>query len=372
MRTPSPRLLLLTALTAAAGVASVPMLRATRGVRTAMGASPHRIRSAADASPHFDGSAFRNTLTGNVLPPSSMVPVAVAMVRRGDEGKPTRPIPWHQPEIPAVAGDLAVTWLGHASVLLEIDGRRVLADPVFEERVSPSRTFGPRRLHPTPLGVTDIPAVSAVVISHDHYDHLERETVLALARTQACTFVVPVGIAAHLRGWGIPAGRIVELDWDQDVTLDGLRITCTEARHFSGRGLKRNTTQWASWAIAGPGHRVYFGGDTGYTPAFSSIGARYGPFDLTVLPIGAYNELWQDIHMNPEEAVRAHGDLGGRVMLPIHWATFDLAMHGWSEPIERLLVAAEASEVSLVLPAPGGRVDVAGEHPRVAWWAGAG
>jgi len=247
----------------------------------------------------------------------------------------------------------------------------VLTDPVFGERVSPSHRVGPARLHPAPITVAELPRLDAVVISHDHYDHLEVDTVRELVRRQRCPFLVPLGVAAHLRGWGVPEDRIVELDWDEAVVVAGLTITCTEARHFSGRLFARNTTLWASWAIAGPAHRVFFGGDTGYTPAFAGIGARFGPFDLTVLPIGAYDQNWSDIHLNPEEAVRAHGDLGGRVLLPIHWATFDLAFHAWAEPVERLTAAAGTAGVTLALPMVGQRVDDAAPLPADRWWTAA-
>ena len=178
-----------------------------------------------------------------------------------------------------------------------------------------------------PIGLDGPPPVDAIVISHDHYDHLDLPTVRQLIAGQTAPFVVPLGIGAHLRGWGVPEDRIVELDWDEQTTVGELTLTCTESRHFSGRGLRRNTTLWCSWAIAGPRHRVYFGGDTGYTAAFTGIGERYGPFDLTVLPIGAYGEQWPDIHLDPEEAVRAHRDLVAGCSCPIHWATFDLALH---------------------------------------------
>ncbi len=300
-----------------------------------------------------------------------MVKVAAAMASKGDSGRPNRPIPLAVPDLSAAPGRLAATWLGHATVLLEVDGRRVLTDPVFGDRVSPSHRVGPARLHPIPVTIAELPRLDAVVISHDHYDHLEVDTIRELVRRQRCPFLVPLGVAAHLRAWGVPGDRIVELDWDEAVVVAGLTITCTEARHFSGRLFARNTTLWASWAIAGPAHRVFFGGDTGYTPAFAGIGARFGPFDLTVLPIGAYDQNWSDIHLNPEEAVRAHGDLGGRVLLPIHWATFDLAFHPWAEPVERLTAAARDAGVTLALPKVGERIDDSEPLPADHWWAAA-
>jgi L-ascorbate metabolism protein UlaG (beta-lactamase superfamily) len=268
-----------------------------------------------------------------------------------------------------------VSWLGHATTLLEIDGYRVLTDPIWSDRCSPSHAVGPERLHPMPASLESLPALDAVVISHDHYDHLDMDTVLALVRTQRAPFVVPLGVGAHLRQWRVPADRIIELDWNSATRIGELRLVCTPARHFSGRFLSRNTTLWSSWAIIGPQHRAYFGGDTGYTGSFSDIGAEHGPFDLTLLPIGAYNTAWPDIHMNPEEAVRAHRDLNGDpaaggVLVPIHWCTFRLAPHSWAEPAERLVEAAAAAGVEIAVPRPGGRVvPGAGERAGVErWW----
>ncbi|HEY0126540.1 MAG TPA: MBL fold metallo-hydrolase, partial [Blastococcus sp.] len=258
------------------------------------------------------------------------------------------------------------------SALLEVDGQRLLLDPVWGHRVSPSPVFGPTRLHEPPLPVEALPPVDAIVISHDHYDHLDLPTVRALLVTQTAPFVVPLGIGEHLRKWHVPEERIVELDWDETHRVGELALTCTEARHFSGRYFHRDTTLWASWSIAGPRHRVFFGGDTGYTPAFAEIGARLGPFDLTLLPIGAYNDAWHAIHMDPEEAVRAHGDLGGRLLLPIHWATFNLAFHRWAEPVQRLLTAARRTGAPVVVPRPGERVDALHPPAPVDWWTAVG
>jgi L-ascorbate metabolism protein UlaG (beta-lactamase superfamily) len=226
-----------------------------------------------------------------------------------------------------------------------------------------------------PVPLSALPPVDAVVISHDHYDHLDVPTVRALARRSAAPFLVPLGVAAHLRRWGVPDERIVELDWGEQARIGGLTLTCTEARHFSGRGLQRNTTLWSSWALAGPVHRAFFGGDTGYTPAFAAIGAEHGPFDLTALPIGAYSERWPLIHMNPEEAVRAHLDLAGGprgVLVPVHWATFNLGFHPWGEPARRLRAAAAEAGVRTAMPRPGERVDATAPPAATDWWAAVG
>ena len=177
-------------------------------------------------------------------------------------------------------------------------------------------------------------------------------------------------LGSHLRIWGVPPDRIVELDWDESAALGDLRLVCTPARHFSGRFLTRNTTLWSSWTVIGPRHRAFFGGDTGYTNGFGRIGSEYGPFDLTLMPIGAYHPGWPDIHMNPEDAVRAHRDVtDAGLLVPIHWATFRLAPHPWSEPVERLLTAASAEGVTVATPKPGQRVDgAATARPIDAWW----
>ncbi|MDY6997461.1 MAG: MBL fold metallo-hydrolase [Actinomycetota bacterium] len=348
------------------------VLRALQGTPAALGATPAEIAPAARRSPHFQDGKFVN-----LEPPSGITvdrELQRALLRdlanAGDRGKPSGPIPLAAPptaEAAPVAA--AASWFGHSSVLIEIDGFRVLADPVWSRRCSPSRTVGPQRMHEVPVPLEALPAVDAVLISHDHYDHLDIDTVIALARTQRAPFVVPLGIGAHLRKWGIPQHRIVELDWDEHHKIGDLTLVCTPARHFSGRLFTRDTTLWASWVLAGPSHKAFFGGDTGYTKSFAEIGAEFGPFDLTLMPIGAYHPAFADIHMNPEEAVRAHLDLADAersLLVPIHWATFRLAPHPWAEPADRLLAAADAERVRIAVPIPGERVDPASTLD--PWW----
>jgi L-ascorbate metabolism protein UlaG (beta-lactamase superfamily) len=343
------------------------------GLPAALGAHRRRLRPVVARSAQFTDGRFHNRMPTPALSPAD---ARHGLLRQWHEerfvGLPGGPIPLATPAIPPEAAELAVTWFGHASALLEIDGRRVLVDPVWGHRVSPSPVFGPTRLHPAPIELSELPQVDAVLISHDHYDHLDLPTVRALLATQTAPFVVPLGIGEHLRTWHVPEHRIVELDWEEAHAIGDLTLTCTEARHFSGRFFHRDTTLWASWAVTGPRHRVFFGGDTGYTPAFAGIGARLGPFDLTLLPIGAYNDAWHAIHMDPEEAMRAHGDLGGRVLLPIHWATFNLAFHRWAEPVQRLLAAAEPAGAQVVVPRPGERMDILEPPELVDWWTAVG
>ncbi len=346
------------------------VLRALQGTPASLGAGPAEIMPVARHSPNFRDGKFVN-----LEPPSETTgELQRALIRdlanAGGHGKPPRPIPLAEPPTAEIApAAAAATWFGHSSVLIEVDGYRVLADPIWSERCSPSRAVGPQRMHEVPVPLEALPAVDAVVISHDHYDHLDIDTVIALARTQRAPFVVPLGIGAHLRQWGVPESRIVELDWNETHRIADLTLVCTPARHFSGRLFTRDTTLWASWVIAGPTNKAFFGGDTGYTKSFAEIGAEFGPFDLTLLPIGAYHPAFSDIHMNPEEAVRAHLDLAEAdrsLMVPIHWATFRLAPHRWGEPADRLLGASQAEHVRIAVPIPGGRVDPESEFD--PWW----
>ena len=352
------------------------LLKAAHGAPAALGAGPLEIREVAAGSPNYRDGVFVNREPAS---PSSMDLEQQALLLRdvfiGRPGiKPPEHIPVDSPPaVIAAAAPLAVRWYGHSSAVIEIDGYRVLTDPSWSQRCSPSTAVGPQRLHPVPEPLEALPAIDAVVISHDHYDHLDVDTVTRLVRTQRAPFFVPLGVGAHLRKWGVPDARIVELDWGQSGTVGELTVVCTPARHFSGRFLSRNTTLWSSWVLRGPEHRAFFGGDTGYTEAFAEIGSEYGPFDLTLMPIGAYHKLWPDIHMDPEDAVRAHRDMtdaGAGLLVPIHWATFRLAPHPWGEPADWLVRAAEANSVTVAVPRPGQRVDAAEPDAIEPWWRG--
>ena len=263
---------------------------------------------------------------------------------------------------------LRVTWLGHSTILIEIDGKRFLTDPVWSKRVSPFGFIGPVRFFEPPLSLDDLPPLDGVIISHDHYDHLDASTVKILA-AKGNNFFCPLGVSKWLKKFGVQTSKINEFDWWDELELGGgFKIAATPARHFSGRGINdRYKTLWASWALIGTKNRMYFGADSGMFPGFTDIGHKYGPFDLTALEIGAAHDDWEDIHMGPHKAADAHLMLRGKLMLPIHWATFNLAHHPWEEPIESLIPYTSEKGIKLVAPEPGETVLITDEY-NTEWW----
>jgi L-ascorbate metabolism protein UlaG (beta-lactamase superfamily) len=322
---------------------------------------------------------YRDGRFHNVQPeaPTSLAALGDYVARQfsGDEVRePPAPLPVLAVDTAALAAappprGLRAFWIGHSSAYVELDGLRLLLDPVFAERVSPL-PVGPRRFHAPPIALADLPRIDAVLISHDHYDHLDMDSVRHLA-ARGSRFFVPLGIGAHLERWGVPAAQIEELEWWQQRTLGGVQIVCTPTRHYSGRGLRdRSATLWASWSVLGPQHRFFYSGDTGYATHFRDIGTRLGPFDLAFVKIGAYGPgaAWVDIHMPPEQSVQVHRDVRARRMFPLHWSTFNLAYHAWDEPIRRTAAEARRTGVELVTPRVGEWVDADREFRSTPWW----
>lgn len=264
---------------------------------------------------------------------------------------------------------LGVTWFGHSTFLLEIEGCRILVDPVWSDRISPVPIAGPKRWYGPLVPLGQLPRIDAVVISHDHYDHLDYPTIRAM-KDWNNLFVVPLGVGAHLEYWGIPAARIVELDWWERTQVRGVELVATPARHISGRtfGIGDSGTLWSGWAFLGKLRRVYYSGDTGLFPGIAEIGDRLGPFDLTLIESGEYGRWWSDWHLGPEQAVLAHQLVRGRVLLPVHWGLFTLAYHAWTEPIERVRVAANKAGVLFAAPKPGQTIEPLASQPTDRWW----
>ena len=225
-----------------------------------------------------------------------------------------------------------------------------------------------KRFHPVPIDINTLPTIAVVVISHDHYDHLDKNSIKLLAdKTQ--NFVVPLGVAKHLINWGIEPSRIYEMDWWQSVRLADITFTSTPSQHFSGRGLfDRNTTLWSSWVIVSPAQRIFFSGDSGYFDGFKTIGEKFGPFDLTILENGAYNKEWTQSHMLPAETVQAHIDLKGKAMLPVHNCTFNLAFHPWNEPLEKVSQLADEKNILVQTPVMGQAAILAASQSPEKWW----
>ncbi|PXV56120.1 L-ascorbate metabolism protein UlaG, beta-lactamase superfamily [Dyella jiangningensis] len=321
------------------------------------------------ASPQYGGEGFINTYRSSAPRIEDERPSLVDFIFRGEGRTPSKPLPsldprpsWTRP----VETGLRATWLGHSTVLLEIDGVRVLTDPVWGERASPFSFMGPKRFQPVPVDIAALPPLDAVLISHDHYDHLDYPSIRALAKLQV-PFITSLGVGVHLEAWGVPPERIIELDWWESTTLPrGLTLTAAPSHHFSGRSLRdRNATLWSSFVLRGERHSVFFSGDTGLSPHFAEIGQRLGPFDLVMIEVGAFHPSWGSVHLGPDNAITAWRQLGSGSFLPVHWGTFNLAMHPWAEPAEVLL--AKVPE-GLVMPRLGEAIEPARVESVQPWW----
>ena len=339
--------------------------------KRSQGARLERIK----VSLRWAGDGFRNLhpIRPGLRDLTVAMPTIKEFICAGERRIPRGPLPsmnpletWARPS----ASGLRATWLGHSTVLLELDGLRVLTDPVWGKRASPSSIVGPRRFQPVPVSLKKMPDIDLVVISHDHYDHLDYPTIRELARLKV-PFVTSLGVGAHLELWGVQPERITELDWWETYLLPntGLSVTAAPSQHFSGRGLKdRNATLWSSMMIRSPRHAVFFSGDTGLTSEYQLIRERLGPFDLVMLEVGAFHPAWGDIHLGPANALEALALLGGGPFLPVHWGTFSLAMHAWDQPAEALLEWGPKADAQLVMPRLGEPIEPAHAERVEPWW----
>lgn len=265
--------------------------------------------------------------------------------------------------------EVKVTWFGHSTLLLDIDDKKIFLDPMFSDRPSPHPWLGFKRFNEElPVDIDNIPKIDAVIISHDHYDHLDYSTIVKI-KDRVKMFYVPLGVGGHLKSWGVSEEKIVELNWWEETQFEGLTFISTPSRHFSGRGLSnRDSTLWSSWIIRNEETSIFFSGDGGYSKAFKEIGDKFGPFDLTLLECGQYNEAWSDIHMMPEETAKAHLDLKGKLLMPIHWGAFKLSIHPWNEPVERLLKEADSLNINVTTPKIGETLILNKSEPTSKWW----
>ena len=333
--------------------------------------------SSYEQSPQYTEGKFRNAAPRQ----APGFGKTLAIMWRFMTEKPADAVPAQPPQVLPLtqadllkAPDLSLWRLGHSTMLLKLQGQFWLTDPVFSERASPFTFMGPKRFHAPPLSIDELPPITGVVLSHDHYDHLDYDAIQKLA-PKVAHFVTPLGVGDRLMGWGVPAAKVQQFDWWQGTTIAGVKLVATPAQHFSGRSLSDgNRTLWASWVIeAGQGAdatRIFFSGDTGYFDGFKAIGERFGPFDLTLIETGAYDAQWPDVHMQPEESLQAHLDVKGRHMMPIHNGTFDLALHAWTDPFDRITALAEKAGVPLVAPVMGERLDIRQPALSKQWWKG--
>ncbi|MEQ9402902.1 MAG: MBL fold metallo-hydrolase [Cyclobacteriaceae bacterium] len=328
------------------------------------------------SSSNFEEGKFQNTVTTNMDMPFKTVVKVVKEQFFGDKTlrEPQRVIatrPFNAKDFESLPNDtMAITWFGHSSILIRIEGKTILTDPVLVgERASMFSFLGPKRFnYDHHVTLDELPKIDMVLISHDHYDHLDYPTIKELA-TSVEKFYVPLGVGAHMEHWGVPADKVTELNWWDEIKEGELTLALTPTRHFSGRAIRdRFKTLWGSWAIIGSKKRIYFSGDSGYFPGFKEIGEKYGPFDLTFMECGAYNEGWSEIHMFPEETAQAHLDVQGKILMPIHWGKFDLSLHPWKESVQRLQKMALEENIELFTPEVGRTILLSDTTVNTSWW----
>jgi L-ascorbate metabolism protein UlaG (beta-lactamase superfamily) len=323
------------------------------------------------ASPNATAGRFQNL--SRIAPDLKGLapPLAAEFMFGAKKRTPRAPLPVQDPRAhwrTPPQSSLRITWLGHSTLWIEVDGVHILTDPVFGDRASPVSFAGPKRFHPVPSPIAGLPPIDVLLLSHNHYDHMCRPSIVELAQRPKHV-VTALGVASNLEACGVPPDRIHELDWYEHVELPKVRFVATPAQHFSGRSLgDRNASLWASWVIETEHHKLFFSGDTGLFPELADIGREHGPFDLTLLEIGAYHPAWGTIHLGPENAVLAHEMLGGQRLMPIHWGTFDLALHSWDAPGEELVQFGRARDARLVLPRLGEVIEPLRDEAPVAWW----
>lgn len=346
------------------------------GLSPQLGGTPTKAdRQRFAQSGHYVDGEFKNLLSTKALTEGNTASVLWNFIfHKNPCSRPPGPLPT-QPldsltivqKTPALT---RVTWFGHSASLVEMAGQNILLDPMLSVEMGPLPLVTPKRYNPR-LAITpeQLPQIAAVLISHDHYDHLDYQTIRKI-KGKVGHFYVPLGIGAHLRAWGVAPARITEMNWGDSARLPGITLRCTPSRHFSGRGLtNRNSTLWCSWVIKGPAKRIFYTGDGGYGPHFAAIGAQYGPFDLALVECGQYDRQWAEIHMRPEQSVQAARDVRAAAMLPVHWGAFTEANHAWNESVARASAEAARLGQPLTTPRLGEPVTLGpGPLPTALWW----
>lgn len=331
--------------------------------------SKERITS----SPQYDDGKFYNTIRGTYDEGKAWRTAIKELIF----GKRTDPVPKTSIPIQKLTGTdfyeednnaLRFVRLGHSTIMLQIGGKIWLTDPVLSERASMFQWIGPKRFHPVPIKIGGLPFIEGVLISHDHYDHLDHNSIVQL-KDRVGYFYVPLGLKEKLASWGVDSEKIIELDWREKVQIGAVELISTPAQHFSGRGLFDSAeTLWTSWVIKTNQHAVFFSGDSGYFAGFKEIGNKYGPFNITFLECGAYNESWRSMHMFPEDNIKAQKDLNGKLLVPVHNGTFDLAFHPWYEPMDQVMNLAKKAKTKFVIPLIGQIVDIKNAPETLEWW----
>ena len=335
------------------------------------GADPAKDRlTRIHQSKNYRDGSFQNLSPTEVMAKGvSPIELMRGFLNKPPLNTPKSPLPSVKTDLNALPGDKpTLVWFGHSSYLIKANGLTMLIDPVFSGSASPVSFLVPAFPGADVYSAADMPAIDFLILSHDHYDHLDYQTIIQLI-PKVKKFYTALGVGAHLERWGVPADQIVELDWWKGGPIaPGITLTATPARHFSGRSLARGRTLWTSYVLNLPGYTLFLGGDSGYDTHFRAIGDKYGPFDLAILECGQYNPNWPFIHMSPEEVVTAAQALRAKTLLPVHWGKFALAYHAWNEPIQRLTKRATERQLDVTTPRIGEPVVIGATYPHSVWW----